>query len=146
MLKYGVQKEIFSLIPGLEHAEFVRYGSIHRNTYLNTPHICNKDLSLKAKPNIYLAGQISGVEGYVESIFSGLLIAKILLNGFTSLPDTTISGKLWEHLTTPSEKYLPMNANYGLLPVLEIKYGKKDRKEMYSKRALEDMEIFLKGE
>ncbi|MBL7149437.1 MAG: methylenetetrahydrofolate--tRNA-(uracil(54)-C(5))-methyltransferase (FADH(2)-oxidizing) TrmFO [Candidatus Cloacimonetes bacterium] len=78
MLKYGEQKKIFRMIPGLEKAEFLRYGSIHRNTYLNAPHILNKNLSLKNKTNIYIAGQLSGVEGYVESIFSGLLVSKII--------------------------------------------------------------------
>jgi len=78
MLKYGEQKRIFQKIPGLQKAEFLRYGSIHRNTYLNAPHILNENLSLKNKPNIFIAGQLSGVEGYVESILSGLLISKII--------------------------------------------------------------------
>ncbi len=78
MLKYGEQKRIFQKIPGLQKAEFLRYGSIHRNTYLNGPHILNENLSLKSKPNIFIAGQLSGVEGYVESILSGMLVSKII--------------------------------------------------------------------
>ena len=78
MLKYGEQKKIFRLIPGMQKAEFVRFGSIHRNTYLNGPHILNNNLSLKKKPNVFIAGQLAGVEGYVESIFGGLLVAKII--------------------------------------------------------------------
>ncbi len=146
MLKFGAQKEIFQLIPGLENAEFLRYGSIHRNTFLNTPKICNDDLSLKNLPNIYLAGQISGLEGYVESIYGGLLVSKILSENLKKLPSNTITGKLWDHLITETDKFLPMNSNFGILPELDKKYGKKERKEIYSNRSIEDLKIFLKGE
>lgn len=146
MLTYGAQKDVFRLIPGLQNAEFVRLGSIHRNTYLKTPMICNRNLSFKNKPNLYIAGQISGLEGYMESVFGGLLTSLIISESLQSLPSTTISGKLWEHLTTQTDKYLPMNSNFGLLPELEKKTGKKDRKEKYAERALKDMSIFLKGE
>jgi len=143
MLKYGVQKEIFRLIPGLENAEFLRYGSIHRNTYINTPLVCNSNLSLKNKDNIYLAGQLSGVEGYVESVFSGLLVAKIINQEIDMLPETTISGQLWKYLITENKHFLPMNSNFGLLPALDKKTGKKERKNAYSERALTDLESFL---
>ncbi|MEA2096266.1 MAG: FAD-dependent oxidoreductase, partial [Candidatus Cloacimonadota bacterium] len=83
MLKYGEQKKIFRLIPGMQKAEFVRFGSIHRNTYLNGPHILNKNLSLKKKSNVFIAGQLAGVEGYVESILSGMLVSRnIIKMGF----------------------------------------------------------------
>ena len=99
MLKYGEQKRVFRLIPGLENANFLRYGSIHRNTYLNAPQVLNPNLSLKQKPNVFIAGQLAGVEGYVESIYIGLLVFHIINNNLESLPDVTISGRLWSHLT-----------------------------------------------
>lgn len=158
MLKYGVQKEVFRLIPGLANADFVRYGSIHRNTYLNTPDICNVDLSLKNKPNIFLAGQLSGVEGYVESIFSGLLLSMIikerLVNNSTLhiLPETTISGQLWRYITgqldqkNTKHRFTPMNANFGLLPdVYQGKKNKTEKKQLYSERALRDLSEYIKN-
>lgn len=167
MLKYGEQKQIFQKIPGLQNAEFMRFGSIHRNTYLNAPHILNPDLSLKNKPNIFIAGQLSGVEGYVESIFSGLLISQIIqtecvkqtsgllttmdMNEKKSsikvvelLPNTTISGQLWRYLITENKKFQPMNANFGLLPPLKERIkDKKLRKQKYSERAIEDLQSNL---
>jgi len=148
MLKYGEQKKIFRMIPGMQDAEFERFGSIHRNTYLNGPHILNDDMALTKKPNIYIAGQLTGVEGYVESILSGLLIAKILIDGienFTDfLPSTTISGQLWKHLITEQKNFQPMNANFGLLPALTERIrDKKLRKQMYSERALKDLKSSL---
>ncbi|MBT6994846.1 MAG: methylenetetrahydrofolate--tRNA-(uracil(54)-C(5))-methyltransferase (FADH(2)-oxidizing) TrmFO, partial [Candidatus Cloacimonetes bacterium] len=105
MLKYGEQKRILRKIPGLENAEFLRFGSIHRNTYLNGPQILNENLSLKNKPNIFIAGQLAGVEGYVESIFGGLLISKIIIENFQKLPQTTIAGQLWRHLVTAQKNF-----------------------------------------
>jgi len=145
MLKYGEQKKIFRLIPGMQKAEFVRFGSIHRNTYLNGPHILNTDMSLKKKSNVFIAGQLAGVEGYVESILSGLLVAKLLVEKITEvselLPDTTISGQLWKHLITEQKNFQPMNANFGLLPSLKERVrDKKLRKQMYSERAIEDLQ------
>jgi len=146
MLKYREQKKIFRLIPGLQKVEFERYGSIHRNTYLNGPHIFNNDMSLKNRANIYIAGQLAGVEGYVESILSGILLARILIdNNCEILPDTTISGQLWRHLTTEQKNFQPMNANFGLLPALETKIrDKKLRKQAYSDRAINDVKRYLK--
>ncbi|MDA3814026.1 MAG: methylenetetrahydrofolate--tRNA-(uracil(54)-C(5))-methyltransferase (FADH(2)-oxidizing) TrmFO [Candidatus Cloacimonetes bacterium] len=179
MLKYGEQKKIFRLIPGMQKAEFVRFGSIHRNTYLNGPHILNKNLSLKKKPNVFIAGQLAGVEGYVESIFSGLLVARNvrqtsclqssklgvsqegdiptekfsneIIHSFDSaqddnllLPETTITGQLWRHLITDQKNFQPMNANFGLLPPLEEYIrDKKLRKQMYSERAIKDLQSSL---
>jgi len=137
MLKYPEQKRIFSMIPGLENAEFIRYGSIHRNTYLNTPIVCNPDFSLKKSPNIRIAGQIAGVEGYVESIFSGLLTAQIICKQIKSLPMETIAGQLWKYLTTSNCDFKPMNANFGLLPEIYMeKKNKSLKKELLSERSL----------
>ncbi|MCK4694383.1 MAG: FAD-dependent oxidoreductase, partial [Candidatus Cloacimonetes bacterium] len=133
-----------------------RFGSIHRNTYLNSPGILNKDLSLKKKDNIFLAGQLSGVEGYVESILSGLLVSKNVMRPAGSqpsstklddlLPETTISGQLWRHLITKNKNFQPMNANFGLLPSLEDKIkDKRLRKEKLAERAIKDL-IRSKGE
>ncbi|MBT4332298.1 MAG: methylenetetrahydrofolate--tRNA-(uracil(54)-C(5))-methyltransferase (FADH(2)-oxidizing) TrmFO, partial [Candidatus Cloacimonetes bacterium] len=148
MLKYGEQKKIFRLIPGMQDAEFERFGSIHRNTYLNGPHILNNDMSLKKRSNVFIAGQLAGVEGYVESILSGLLIAKLLVEEITEfvglLPDTTISGQLVKHLITEQKNFQPMNANFGLLPALEEQIrDKKLRKQMYSNRAIRDLQSNL---
>jgi len=138
MLRYGAQKAIFRLIPGLENAEFLRFGSIHRNAYLNSPALLKEDFSFKALPHIYLAGQLAGVEGYVECIGSGLVVAKVIAEGLRSLPAETIIGQLWRHLCTTSErKFQPINANFGILPRLgnEPK-DKKAKKQMFSQRSL----------
>lgn len=136
MLKYGEQKNVFRLIPGLENANFLRYGSIHRNTYLNAPQVLNPNLSLKEKPNVFIAGQLAGVEGYVESIFIGLLVFQIIHNDLKSLPDVTIAGQLWSHLITEQKNFQPMNANFGLFPPLDTR-DKKKKKEMYAERSIE---------
>lgn len=145
MLKYGEQKNIFRLIPGMQNAKFVRFGSIHRNTYLNGPHILHDNMSLKKKANVFIAGQLAGVEGYVESILSGLLITRILTEDNSNiLPQTTISGQLWRHLITELKNFQPMNANFGLLPALETRIrDKKLRKQKYCERAITDLENYL---
>ena len=146
MLKYSEQKRIFRLVPGLEHAEFLRYGSIHRNSYLNSPEILNEDLSLKVKKNIFIAGQLSGVEGYVESILSALLIYLVIDKGLKQLPKETMSGALWSYLITQRENFQPMNANFGLLPPLKERIkDKKKRKEAYYNRAVETMKKYCNG-
>lgn len=144
MLKYGEQKHVFRLIPGLENANFLRYGSIHRNTYLNAPQVLNSNLSLKEKANVFIAGQLAGVEGYVESIFIGLLVFQIINNQLQELPKYTIVGQLWNHLQTEQKNFQPMNANFGLLPAIDIR-DKKKKKEMYAQRSIEAMEEFLLG-
>ncbi len=141
MLRYPEQKRIFRLIPGLENAEFLRYGSIHRNTYLKSPDILNADFSLKQAPGVVLAGQLSGVEGYIESIMGGLLAAMSVAGEYRLLPEQTIVGQLQRHITTPVKDFQPMNANYGLLPPLDEKIrDKKKKKQMMSDRSLESME------
>ena len=140
MLKYPEQKRIFRLIPGLQNAELLRYGSIHRNTYLNSPLLLDNSMRLKSKPYIYFAGQITGVEGYVESIFGGLLSYLIIDKEITELPDTTISGQLWRHLQRELKNFQPMNANFGILPPLPEKIRDKKKKKLaLSQRALESL-------
>lgn len=149
-LKFGEQKRVFSLIPGLENAEFVKYGVMHRNTYINSSKLLDETYKLKGNNNIFFAGQISGVEGYVESISSGLvaglnavaLYNKILQRDEESkkiiFPKETVIGALAKYISTPNEKFQPMNANFGILPELEEQI--KDKKIRYSKlaeRALE---------
>lgn len=140
-LKYPEQERIFRLIPGLEQAEFVRFGSMHRNTYVNAPKVLNADLSLKAAPHIFLAGQISGVEGYVESAACGLWLGHLLAARLTKgrelplPPQETGLGALMNHLRTEAKHFQPSNVNYGLSPELGERAHKKDRKAIYSERA-----------
>lgn len=134
------QRRIFSLVPGLEKAEFIRYGSMHRNTYINAPLVLNPDLSLKSRPNVFLAGQISGVEGYVESAATGLLLANFLERrarglSFPPPPAATAMGSLLAHLQNPVKHFQPSNATFGLMPEPEMPLRKKDRKAYYAERA-----------
>lgn len=144
-LTFSEQKRVFSMIPGLENAEFLRYGVMHRNTFLNAPKLLEPTFKLKGYENIYFAGQITGVEGYVESIMSGLIASinlhRSLCNESTYIPPvTTITGALMRHISTYNENYQPMNANFGILPPFEEKIrDKKLRKSMYAKRAICDI-------
>lgn len=169
-LKFGEQKRVFSMIPGIENAEFVKYGVMHRNTYINSSILLDETYNLKTNKNIYFAGQITGVEGYVESISSGMVAGlnavidfenkkneemkqnsinneKIetqktkIENKKITFSEYTMIGALAKYISTPNSKFQPMNANFGILPVLE---GKKikDKKERYLKlanRALENL-------
>jgi len=124
-LKYGAQTGVFKLIPGLENARFARLGGLHRNTFLNSPTLLDTELRLKNRPNIRFAGQITGVEGYVESTTIGLLasrfaVAQILGTAITAPPCTTAFGALLAHITVNAEasSFQPMNVNFGLMPVL----------------------------
>ncbi len=146
-LKYGEQKRVFSLIPGLENAEFLRYGTMHKNTYINAPKCLNKYSQLKTNENIFFAGQISGVEGYVESIFSGLLSGVNMYNylnekDLIELPTNTMSGALQNYLATASEiNFQPMSANMGLINNLTMRIkDKKEKNKILSDRALEEIE------
>ena len=140
-LKYGEQKRVFSMIPGLENAEFVKYGVMHRNTYINSSKLLDETYNLKTNKNIYFAGQITGVEGYVESISSGFVAGINAVNSLKNVgnkqitfSEYTVIGALAKYISTPNEKFQPMNANFGILPELE---GKKikDKKERYMKLA-----------
>jgi methylenetetrahydrofolate--tRNA-(uracil-5-)-methyltransferase len=145
MMKYGEQKRILRLLPGFEDVDILRYGSIHRNTYLNGPEIMDDRFSLKKHPGIYIAGQLSGVEGYVESILSGLLVAKVVDEDMPMLPETTMSGQLWRHLVEKkTQPFQPMNANFGLLPEIEMqKKNKTLKKQLLSERAIQSLKQFL---
>ncbi len=143
-LKYGEQKRVFSLIPGLKNAEFVKYGVMHRNTFINSTKVLNQNLSLKQNGKIFFAGQITGVEGYVESIASGLLAGinasnKMLEKEEYILPEETMLGALTKYIVTPNDKFQPMNANFGILPELGEKIrDKKERYRRLSERSLKN--------
>ena len=135
-LKWGEQKRVFSMIPGLEHAEFIRYGVMHRNTFLESPAVLTKGLYLKEHPNVFFAGQITGVEGYMESAASGLLAARNLyarLQGreLPPPPTTTMCGALIDYITTPNKDFQPMGANMGILPRTEEIDTIRDKRERY---------------
>ena len=144
-LKYGEQKKVFSSIPGLENAEFVKYGVMHRNTFIDSSHLLTNTYRMKEIKNLYFAGQITGVEGYVESISSGLIaginaVLELKNKGEFILPIETVTGALANYISTPNEKFQPMNANFGILPQLERRI--KDKKEKYtilSDRAIEKL-------
>lgn len=144
-LKFPEQKRVFSLIPALKHAEFERYGVMHRNTFLQSPEILNADFSVKGQPMLFFAGQITGVEGYVESAASGLLAGMHLFQRLRGkepcVPeDTCVSGALSRYIATPNKHFQPMNANYGILAPLGKIRDKKEKKKLYCVRALEEIE------
>lgn len=160
-LKYGEQKRVFRLIPGLENAEFAKYGVMHRNTFINSPELLDETFNLKQNRNIFFAGQITGVEGYVESIASGLVAALNTIkmyeeensnisieqskenyidqkkdktqnkNSRIIFPEETMIGALSKYIATPNDNFQPMNANFGILPSLDEKI--KDKKLRYTK-------------
>lgn len=146
-LKFGEQQRVFSMIPGLQNADFVKYGVMHRNTYINSSELLEPTYRLKSNANIYFAGQITGVEGYVESISSGLLAALNAVNQYNKkndkkiiFPNTTMIGALSQYISTKNSNFQPMNANFGILP--ELLENIKDKKLKYSKladRAIEDL-------
>ncbi|MBQ8671665.1 MAG: methylenetetrahydrofolate--tRNA-(uracil(54)-C(5))-methyltransferase (FADH(2)-oxidizing) TrmFO [Alphaproteobacteria bacterium] len=156
-LKHGEQERIFRMIPGLENAQFARLGGIHKNTFINSPHLLNTFLQLKSQTNIMFAGQISGCEGYVESANVGMMagyFAACLLKGKQPLipPETTATGAMLKHLQDTTGEYQPMNINFGLLPDIkgEITSNGKfrkikgaERKEAYSLRALQDFKQWM---
>jgi methylenetetrahydrofolate--tRNA-(uracil-5-)-methyltransferase len=142
-MTYSAQNNVFRLIPGLAHAEFLRFGSVHRNTYVNAPECLNTDLSLKNRPHIYLAGQITGVEGYVESAACGLwlgilLAARVRGRELPLPPQTTALGALMQHLRTPSKHFTPSNIHFGLMPELAEHTKKKSRKAEMADRGRAD--------
>lgn len=148
-LTYPEQKRIFSLIPALKNANFLRFGSIHRNTFVDAPRNLDCFIRLKNRSNIFLAGQISGIEGYVESAATGLLVAFNVLRLMEKKklvipPPTTALGSLVTHLTNLETKdFQPSNVNFGLFPQLTEHHNKKERKQKYAERALGDMKNWL---
>ncbi len=147
-LTYAAQAQCFRRVPGLEQADFVRFGSMHRNTYVNAPVALASDLSLLARPRIHLAGQITGVEGYVESMACGLWVGQMLaekLAGREAVrpPRTTALGALLGHLELPSKHFQPSNVHFGLMPEPDVRIKKKERKEWYAARARTDFAAWL---
>jgi len=144
-MTFGEQERIFRMIPGLENAEFLRLGVMHRNTYIETPKVLGKGLELKSEPRIRFAGQITGVEGYVESTASGLLCALLALNPtLPQAPETTMIGALHKYVTGYDGKdFQPMAANFGLVPPLGRKMKKKFRKIEYHNRGVADMQTWI---
>ncbi|MCK5388789.1 MAG: methylenetetrahydrofolate--tRNA-(uracil(54)-C(5))-methyltransferase (FADH(2)-oxidizing) TrmFO, partial [Candidatus Izimaplasma sp.] len=148
-LTFGEQKRIIQMIPGLEKASIVRYGVMHRNTFINSPTLLTRNYQLRENPNIYFGGQITGVEGYVESAGSGLLAAISLsrkLEGKEEIifPETTIIGSESFYISHSSiSRFQPMNANYGIIQKLDYKHKKKERKGLYKDRSLSVMKEII---
>jgi methylenetetrahydrofolate--tRNA-(uracil-5-)-methyltransferase len=149
-LKHGEQTRIFRMIPGLENAQFARLGGLHRNTFLNSPRVLDATLRLKAQPRLRFAGQVTGVEGYVESAAIGLLAGRFAsaeLNGREMVPPpaTTAFGALLNHITGGADEktFQPMNVNFGLFPDLTERARGKDRKKLMAHRALRDLQSWI---
>ncbi|MFB7140028.1 FADH(2)-oxidizing methylenetetrahydrofolate--tRNA-(uracil(54)-C(5))-methyltransferase TrmFO [Gottfriedia sp. NPDC056225] len=149
-LKWGPQKEVLQLIPGLENAEIVRYGVMHRNTFINSPKLLEPTYKFKGRNDLFFAGQMTGVEGYVESAASGLVAGinaarHVMEKELVVFPAETAIGSMANYITTTSEKHFqPMNANFGLFPRLEMKIKRKqERYEAYANRALESIMNFV---
>ena len=147
-LTYAAQAQCFRKVPGLENADFVRFGSMHRNTYVNAPVALAPDLSLIARPHTHLAGQITGVEGYVESMACGLWVGLMLAEKFAGReavrpPRTTALGALLGHLELPAKHFQPSNVHFGLMPEPNVRIKKKERKEWYAERARTDFASWL---
>lgn len=145
-LKFGEQKRVFSIVPALHNAEFLRYGVMHRNTYLNSPDVLSSDFTCRENNNLYFAGQITGVEGYVESAASGLIVGvhiaeKLLAGKRVSFSPVTVCGALSAYIAAPNADFQPMNANYGVLPPLTNYTGrdKKEKKRLFAERALDEI-------
>jgi methylenetetrahydrofolate--tRNA-(uracil-5-)-methyltransferase len=149
-LTYGEQKRIFRMIPGLEGAAFARLGGLHRNTFINSPRLLDRELGLRARPNVRFAGQITGVEGYVESAAIGLLagrfaVARAAGRAPVPPPATTALGGLLRHITgdASAATFQPMNVNFGLLPPLPGQVKRAERKPALARRALADLDDWL---
>ena len=145
-LKFGEQKRVFSMIPALKNAEFMRYGVMHRNSFINSPRLLNRDLSLKERENVFFAGQLSGVEGYMESAASGIVAAINAVNKLNEkppliLPRFSMIGALLDYITDETvENFQPMGANFGILPPLEAHI--KDKRERYAALSNRSLEFF----
>ena len=146
-LKFGEQKRVFSMIPGLQNANFVKYGVMHKNTYINSPELLDETYNLKANKNIYFAGRIAGVEGYVESISSGMVVALNIANkikGGTKekieFTEETIIGSIAKYISSENKHFQPMNANFGIIQPLDEKI--KDKKQRYEKIAERSLNSF----
>ena len=147
-LRYPQQRGVFRKIPGLERAEFLRYGSVHRNTYIDSPSLLEKNLSLRTRPDVFFAGQITGVEGYVESAATGIVCGinasrKALGLAPAPVPRETSIGSLLEYISTPGKTgFQPMNINFGLFPKVEGKMGKEKKRRLVAQRALDSIDAY----
>lgn len=152
-LKFGEQKRVFGMIPGLEKAEYLRMGVMHRNTYLKSPEVLNSDYSLRNNPNIFFAGQITGVEGYIESTGSGFLAAFYAAHRFWNkepemrFDGETVIGSMAQYVSDPNvKKFVPMNANFGIIDPMGIKFrgktAKKDKCKALADRSLTKIEAY----
>ena len=147
-LSWGEQKRLIQMIPGLEKASIIRYGVIHRNTYIESPNVLNNSFQVKEMPSIFFAGQISGVEGYIESAASGLNVALqiaslIKSNKLAPLPSETILGSMSDYVSTKNRSFVPMNANFGILKPLSFKHSKLERKNLYVVRSKEFLNKYM---
>jgi methylenetetrahydrofolate--tRNA-(uracil-5-)-methyltransferase len=150
-LAYPEQRRVFSMIPALRQAEFLRFGSIHRNTYIDSPRLLGPELELRDRPDLRFAGLITGVEGYIESLAMGLLVAlfteaRLRGQSLSPPPPTTALGGLYRHVTSPrgpGAAFAPTNINFGLLPPLPAKHRKRDRKRLMAERALADLDGWM---
>ncbi|MCD4673536.1 MAG: methylenetetrahydrofolate--tRNA-(uracil(54)-C(5))-methyltransferase (FADH(2)-oxidizing) TrmFO [Anaerolineaceae bacterium] len=151
-LAFSSQREVFRLIPGLENAEFVRYGQMHRNTFIASPLLLQPTLQSKDQPMLFFAGQITGVEGYIGNVATGLLaglnVSRLMMNqNLLELPKTTMLGALCQYITHANMKdFQPMKANFGIVPALENRVkGKRQRAAAYAERAIEHLEEFIQS-
>ena len=148
-MTWGDQAKVLRMIPGLEEAEFLRFGSVHRNTFVNSPKLLDERMQLRARPGVFLAGQVTGVEGYVESCAGGLLCALLLAqvaggHPLTPPPDTTALGGIRTHLMRPNDRFQPSNITWACMPpISDRKLKKRDRYARMSERALSDFEAWL---
>lgn len=143
-LAFSEQKRVFSMIPGLENVNFVKYGRMHKNTYINSPKILKSTYQTINYPKVFFAGQITGVEGYVESSASGIYAAINMLRllkgeDLVTFPRETIMGSMANYISAYHDEFVPMNANYGIVPELDFHCKKKERKEFYGNRAVNKM-------
>jgi len=150
-LTFSEQKRVIRMIPGLENANIIRYGIMHRNTFINAPNTINSHYQSKKRKDLFFAGQLSGVEGYVESIASGLVaginMAKLINNKpLIDFPvESAIGSQAFYIANCPVDEFQPMNTNFGIFPSLEFKHSKKQRKELYANRALTKIDEFISG-
>jgi len=150
-LTFGAQKELIRAIPGLENAEIMRYGVMHKNIFLKAPKHLNRTYQSKQRNTLFFAGQITGVEGYIESAASGLVAGRNLARlleerPLLEFPTTTVIGASADYLARASLKqFQPMNANFGLVDPVDQKHRKKERKALYAKRAIDDLKQFLEA-
>jgi methylenetetrahydrofolate--tRNA-(uracil-5-)-methyltransferase len=149
-MKYADQERVFRMIPGLEKAEFARLGGLHRNTFINSPLLLDNQLRLKSRPHIRFAGQIIGVEGYIESAAMGLLAGRFAAYerkgvSLSPPPRTTATGSLLAHIAgeARAETFQPMNVNFGLFPPIAEGRGGRERKLLYTQRAKKDFAAWL---